>query len=258
MDSELICKYYDEGKSVREVASIFGTYPNKIARILQKAGKPLRSRSEAGKEAVKNGRLRPPMLGKKRTKAERENISQKRAKKWAEMDSDDREKFRLQAKERWDNQTDEERLDKQQKAGQALRKAAKEGSKLEKYLNEQLTLAGFNVIMHKTGLIPGDKYEIDLYLPDIPAAIEVDGPQHFKPFYGEAELRDSVRYDATKTGVLITKGICVIRIKYMSKHNSIFINKKAFLAVKEKLDSISKNFPKLEDMLIELEVGDGG
>ena len=38
-DLKEIERLYDEGKSVREIAACFNTYPNKIARALKKTGK---------------------------------------------------------------------------------------------------------------------------------------------------------------------------------------------------------------------------
>lgn len=249
-----ICDMYDDNKSIRDIASEFDTYPNKIARILKKAGKELRSKEEAARIAVENGKIKPPMLGKKRTQEEKDNISAKRAKKWQEMSESDLESFRKSAKDRWDSQSEEEKIYKQQKAGEALRRASIEGSKAEKFLYQKLTKEGYDVIIHKKGLIPGEKYEVDLFLPKLTVAIEIDGPQHFLPIYGEENLSRNIKYDAIKNGVLISKGICVIRVKYLAKHNSQQINKKVFEVVSNELKKIEQKFPELQDRLIELEI----
>ena len=129
--------------------------------------------------------------------------------------NDDLEIFKKNAKDRWELQTSEEKIDRQKRAGEALRRASTEGSKAEKFVYEHLTKAGYEVIMHKVGLIPGEKYEVDLFLPSMRVAIEIDGPQHFLPIYGEKNLRNNIKYDAIKNGALISRGICVIRIKYL-------------------------------------------
>lgn len=247
---------YDENNSIREIASALNTYPNKIARILKKAGKELRSKREAGKIAVDQGKIKPPMLGKKRSEEEKSNIAAKRSKKWKEMSEEDLEAFRKNAKDRWESQTEQEKDYRQQKAGEALKKASVEGSKAEKYLYRELTKAGYDVIMHKTGLIPGEKYEIDLYIPSMMVAIEIDGPQHFFPIYGEKNLNRNIKYDSIKNGALISRGICVLRIKYLHKHNSRTINKKLFSLILGELNKIKNKFPDLQNRLIELEMDD--
>jgi hypothetical protein len=135
-----------------------------------------------------------------------------------------------------------------------LRRATTEGSKAEKFLYEGLTKLGYDVIIHKVGLIPGEKFEIDLYLPKLMVAIEIDGPQHFLPIYGEESLRRSIKYDIVKSGALLSRGLCVIRVKYMLKHTSQKTNRTLLKLVEAELNKISQNFPEPRDRLIELEI----
>lgn len=253
-DLNALVKLYDEGKSIRDIANIFNTYPNKIARELKKVGKELRSKEEAAKIAVEHGKIKPPMLGKKRTEAEKAHIGAARAKKWADMSEDELESFKKGARERWDAQSPEEKRYRQQRAGEALKRASVEGSKAEKYLYEHLTRSGYSVIMHKTGLIPGEKYEIDLYLPNLLTVIEIDGPQHFLPLFGEDNLQRTIKYDAIKNGILISKGFCVIRVKYLVKHSSMSNNDRLLQLVKSELTKIETKFPDKEHRLIEVEL----
>ena len=257
LDIKRICDLYEQNNSIRDIAKVFNTYPNKIARVLKKAGKELRSKEEAAKLAVEAGKIKPPMLGKKRTQAEKDNISTKRAKRWQEMSQEKLDAFKQGAKDRWDSQTEQEKMQKQQMAGEALRRASIEGSKAEKFLYEKLTKAGYEVIIHKTGLIPGEKYEVDLFIPKLMVAIEIDGPQHFLPIYGEENLNRNIKYDSIKNGFLLARGICVIRVKYLAKHNSQKINKELFQAVHTKIKDIEQRFPEPEDRLIELELENG-
>ena len=108
--------------------------------------------------------------------------------------------------------------------------------------------------MHKVGLIPGEKFEIDLYLPNLLTAIEIDGPQHFLPVYGEKNLRRNIKYDAVKSGALLSRGMCVIRVKYLLKHTSQSTNNILLKLVESELKKISQNFPEPKDRLIELEI----
>lgn len=247
---------YDDNKSLRDIAKVFNTYPNKIARELKKAGKPLRSKEEAAQASIDSGKFKPPMLGKKRSEQDKIKIGLARAQKWATMSEEDLESFKNGAKERWNSQTDEERQNRQQRAGEALRRASIEGSKAEKFLYKNLTKQGFNVIMHKTGLVTGEKYEVDLYLPDLLTIIEIDGPQHFLPIYGEDKLQKVIKYDSIKNGALLTRGFCVIRVKYLLKNNSNTSNIRLLDLVKCQLDKIKASFPDKENRLIEVEISD--
>jgi very-short-patch-repair endonuclease len=254
LDLKKICELYDNGSSIREIAMLYETYPNKISRALKKSGKELRSREEAAKVAVNAGKIKPPMLGKKRTQEEKDNISVKRSQKWKEMPDKDLEDFRQAAKERWDSLSVQDRMDNQRKAGEALRRASVEGSKAEKFLYERLTKEGYDVIIHKTGLIPGQKYEVDLFMPSMLIAIEIDGPQHFLPVYGEENLRRNIKYDSIKNGALLGRGMCVIRVRYMLKHNSQSSNVRLFELVLNTVKQIEAKFPEPQDRFIELEI----
>ena len=55
--------------------------------------------------------------------------------------------------------------------------------------------------------------QIDLYLPTIVTAIEVDGPSHFLPVWGEESLKKNIKYDNKKSGLIIGKGLNLVRIK---------------------------------------------
>ena len=247
-------KMYDEGKSVREIAAFFNTYPNKIARALKKTGKELRTKQAAGKIAFEQGKIVPPMLGKKRTEEEKAHIGAARAKKWASMPEEELEAFKEGARERWKAEPEEVKLERQKLAGEALRRASIEGSKAEKFLYEELTKSGYNVIMHKTGLVPGEKYEVDLYLPDLLVIIEIDGPQHFLPIFGEDSLQRAIKYDTIKNGTLIGKGFAIIRVKYLMKSSSGYSNQRMLKMVDVELEKIKKSFPKKENRMIELEL----
>jgi very-short-patch-repair endonuclease len=254
LNQDKIIEDYREGKSIREIAILYDTYPNKILRILKQCGETIRTKEEAARIAVDRGKIKPPMLGKKRTQKEKDNISVKRSKKWKELSGKDLEVFRQNAKDRWDLQTEQDKIDRQKKAGQALRRASTEGSKAEKFLYEKLTKAGYSVIMHKVGLIPGEKYEVDLFIPSLMIAIEIDGPQHYLPIYGEDNLSRNIKYDSIKNGALLSRGMCVIRVKYMSRHNSQRINNSLFNVVREQIIKIENKFPDPQYRLIELEI----
>ena len=108
-------------------------------------------------------------------------------------------------------------------------------------------------MMHRKNLIEG-KFEIDLFLPELNTIIEIDGPQHFMPIFGEERLQSVIKLDAVKNGLLISKGYCVIRIKYMCKHMSQSVERRLWNLVSKEVEKIRKKFPPKRKRFIELEI----
>ena len=84
--------------------------------------------------------------------------------------------------------------------------------------------------------------------------IEIDGPQHFVPIFGEKKLRETIKFDSIKNGLLLKKGFCVIRIKYMCKHISQSVERRLWNLVSVEVDKIKKKFPPRSKRFIELEI----
>ena len=250
----VIKQYTKDDKSTHEIAKSLNTYPNKIRRILKKHGVSLRSKGEAQSVALKSGRATHPTKGKERTDEEKLKISQQMASRWENMDPKDREKFSQGAKKRWDEMGGESQALLRKKAAAALRKTTTEGSKAEKYVHSMLQKEGYDAIIHKRGLIEGRKFEIDIFVPEIGVAIEIDGPQHFMPMFGEDKLRDYIKFDSIKNGLLVQKGFCVIRVKYLSGHFSQAVGRRLFDLIFQSIKKIEKKFPPKSKRIIELEI----
>jgi len=140
-----------------------------------------------------------------------------------------------------------------EKAGRELQKTTKEGSKAEKFLRQKLLDEGYDVQLHVKNLIEGN-FEIDLLLPELKLIIEIDGPQHFLPLFGEKRLEDVVKFDSIKNGLLISKGFCVIRIRYLCKHMSQSVQRKLWSLVSVQVEKIKDKFPPKTKRFIELEI----
>jgi very-short-patch-repair endonuclease len=169
------------------------------------------------------------------------------------MSTEKKEHISEEARKRWKEIPPEKKRAMQESAGRALRIAAIEGSKAEKSLKDNLVKAGHNVILHKKDLIEG-KFEIDLFLPELNTIIEIDGPQHFLPVFGEEKLQKTIKFDSIKNGLLISKGYCIIRIKYMCKHISQSVERRLLELVLGEITNIEKKFPPKHKRLIELEI----
>jgi very-short-patch-repair endonuclease len=246
-----IVEAYRAGQSSVSLAKDYNTYQNKIIRILKKYGEPIRTPSEAQELALKAGRSEHPTKGKRAGESTKLKQSETQAKRWRSMNPEKKENLRAGARERWEDRSEESKKAMLTKAGQALQKASKEGSKAEKYINTMLQKHGYSVIMHKTGLIAGD-YELDLYLPDLGIVIELDGPQHFLPIFGEELLQKNIKYDATKNGALISKGFSVIRVKYIVKHLSEKIKRDLWAQIYDIVQKMEQGV--INNQLIEVEL----
>ena len=253
IDEAYVINQYSNNHSTYSIAKELGTYPKKIERILKKNGHELRSKAEAQSLAIQSGRTKHPTKGKERTDEEKLKISIGTEKRWREMPEKQKEKISKDARKRWEKISPEKKRAMQENAGRALRLASIEGSKAEKSLKNNLMKAGYDVVLHKKNLIEGN-FEIDLFLPELNTIIEIDGPQHFIPLFGETKLRDTIKFDSIKNGLLVASGYCVIRIKYMCKHISQSVERKLWDLVSAEIDKIENKFPPKHKRLIELEI----
>ena len=249
----LINQYINEEKSTYEIAQELNTYPNKVRRALKSLGIALRDKSSAQSVAIASGRHEHPTKGKKRTESEKIAISDGMYSYWKEMDDEERDRRSELSKRQWANMSGEERETLRQMAAEAVRRASKEGSKIEKFLYESLTKEGYRAIFHKKGLIASDKLEVDIFIPELKTAIEIDGPAHFLPIWGEANLNRHIRADAVKAGLLINRGYVIIRVKNLIKNLSAKNMRDAFDILLVELKKVEENFPPLAKRLIEIE-----
>jgi very-short-patch-repair endonuclease len=254
MNENQIVKSYNAGKSTYEIAKEYNTYANKIRRILIKHGVAIKSKSDAQKNALKKGIAKIPTEGTKRSKAERLKISNSLVKRWQSMDEEEYQKYVQQAKERWVNMSEADKKKMSSLATQAIQRAGREGSKLEKNLKYELSKSGFVVEIHKKNLIPNENLEIDMYLPQLKTIIEIDGPSHFLPIWGEEKLQKQIKADENKTGLILGKGFAIIRVKNLSDSLSLAGQEKLKDKLIDLLEGIGNKFPQKSKRYIEIEV----
>lgn len=252
---KLIQAYVTEGKSSYQIAEELKTTSSKVLKALTYLGIPRRSGSQAQKNALEKGRTKHPTKGKKMSEESKFKISQARAKIWSEMSQEERDRFCQTSKDKWANMTDSEREEMQRLAAEAVRIASKEGSKMEKYLRDYLKQKGKFVQFHVKNLIQDEKLEVDMFLPDIKTAIEIDGPAHFLPIWGELKLQKHQKADAAKSGLLLANGYKLLRVKQVDKTLSkkrMYDLANIILEIVEKIESKEN-----QSNLIEIEVKDG-
>ena len=254
IDEGYVVEQYQKNSSTYSIAKELGTYPKKIERILKKNGITLRTRSQAQANAIKTGRSKHPTKGEKRSEEDKNKISRGKELSWKNTSEEDKKKFSQGAKDRWDKIPADKKKEMMEKAGRALRIASIEGSKAEKFLQKKLNEIGYDVILHKKDLVEGN-FEIDLFLPELNTIIEIDGPQHFLPVFGEKKLQEVIKFDSIKNGLLVSKGFCVVRVRYLCKNMSRAVERRLWDLVSDQVGKIKDKFPPKNKRFIELEIG---
>ena len=219
----LLRKEYEQKKrSWKAIAEDLGTYPNKLRRAAKKFGIKSRTKSEAQKEALEQGRSNHPTEGRERTEKEKLKISASLVESWDNLSEKERKRRRKLAKDNWDSLSKEEQTRFINIGIKEIRKTTKTGSKLEKFLNESLTSAGYLVLLHQEQLIKNENMHIDLFLPSERIAIEVDGPSHHENVWGSKVLARTQQADKQKNGLLLRAGYAVIRVRQPKRVNKVY------------------------------------
>lgn len=206
-------KLYEEGNTVADIAKVYNTYPNKVRRLMIKHGEDMRSRSDTQKLLLQSGKVPHPTEGKKRSKETKEKISETNSKRWANLSEEEYEKIKQDSKDRWDKRDKKDIEDMRDKAYKAMNETGRKGSKIEIYILEVLLKAGYDVEFHKKHWLLNEKMEVDMMVKSLNTAIEVDGPIHYMDVFGPDRLEAQQKADKEKDGMLLGKGMFVIRIK---------------------------------------------
>lgn len=232
----LISEYENQKKSFQDIAIKYGTYANKIRRDATRLKITIRNKSEAQKNALKTGKANHPTQGQQRPEETKQKIGLSILKSWENIDDKELKKRKNKAKINWENKSEDEKSTILQKANEAVRETSKTGSKLEKYLFNGLLSAGYQVDFHKEQSILNTKLQIDLFVPKLNLAIEIDGPSHFAPVWGSESLKRNQKYDDKKNGLLLGKGLFLVRVQQKRD----FSKSRASLILKDVLDTINK------------------
>jgi very-short-patch-repair endonuclease len=228
--------YVEQNKSFADIAVMFDTYPNKIRRDAKALGLPVRNKSEAQKNALNNGKHKHPTKGTQRSEETKVKIGYQVMRSWESLSDQELEARKDKARQNWDNMDIQTKQNIHQKAIKAVRLTSKTGSKLEKFLLKQLISDKYVVEFHKEQSLVNTKLQIDLFLPKLSIAIEVDGPSHFEPVWGKQSLQRNISYDQKKEGLITGKGWHLIRIrqtKDFSKARSLKIYDQLIKSIRE-------------------------
>lgn len=249
----LIKKLYEnEQKSFQDIATLLNTYANKVRRDAIKYKIKIRDKSAAQKNALITGKHTHPTKGKTRPDDIKEKIGKGVLESWENLSSSELNNRKQKAKQNWDKLSEDEKANMLNKANKAVRAASKQGSKLEKFLVNKLIADGYKIQFHQEQSLVTTKLQIDILVPSINVAIEVDGPSHFEPVWGDDTLKRNIKYDQKKTGLILGKGLVLIRVKQhkdFSKSRADII----YTKLKDHLQSIKNKFPDADNRIILIE-----
>ena len=99
-----------------------------------------------------------------------------------------------------------------------------------------------------------ENLEIDLYIPELKTIIEVDGPSHFLPIWGAEKLQKQIKADSQKTGLILSKGFVIIRVKSITDFVSLTSKENLVQNIKSILENIKEVFPPKSKRFIEIEL----
>jgi very-short-patch-repair endonuclease len=91
-------------------------------------------------------------------------------------------------------------------------------------------------------VLKNSRLEIDLFVKQLRTAIEIDGPSHFRPVWGEKNLLRNKKSDKQKTGLILSQGFVLIRVK-QDKRTSQRYFREVLDSILNILSGIKKQFP---------------
>jgi len=247
MDKQLL-KGELKKKTVSQIAKEQGVYPNKIRRLAKKLGLEVPDHSKAQALNLSSGNVKHPTEGRERTPEELLKISEGIHQTHKKMSPEQKDKIRKIHKKLWKGLSVKQKRSMMEKSAVAVRRSAKEGSKTEVFLRENIGPCKY----HVTTLIPNEKLEIDILVPHLKTIIEVNGISHYEPIHGEEKLDKKKASDKKKYGLLLSKGYCIIVVKHVVKTVSEAYHRNLLKKVKEVLGAIEAKFPPSGSRLIEV------
>lgn len=234
-------EYVEKGRSPSDIAAEWGTYPNMIRRELKKLGFAVRNHSQAQSTALKTGKVSHPTKGRTRSESVRTKISDAMVHSWSEASDSEKIRRSEAAKKQWADMDDDQKNVFRQRSIAALKESSKNGSILEKFLFEHLREAGYVLQYHCKHVVEGTALHLDLFLPSLRLAIEIDGPAHSIDLWGDGTLDKIKLRDKKKNELLTGYDYIVIRFKHPLKALSAWQKRKSLEVILNKIKEIEEN-----------------
>jgi len=207
--------YIDDGLSMREVAQAIKVPLATLSRFMSRNGIMARNKAQAQKNYLKGHDHQ--MMGHKHSDETKQSISLGLGRFWDGLTDEAREEYKRRMgsgwKRKWEAMSEQEREALMKDLSTKAKVAQGKGSRLERFIAEELRQRGYLVVERSTNHTAGKDFEVDLALPKEMIAIEVDGPTHFLPIYGEEHLAKQQDRDARKDAMINAIGYNVLRVR---------------------------------------------
>jgi len=207
--------YINEGLSMRKVSQELKVPLATLSRFMKKNGITARSKAQAQKNYLKDNEHQ--MKGRRHSDETKKKISSSLGEFWDGLSDDEREAVKRKIgqawQRKWQSMSDADRRLMMQGLASKAKEAQGKGSRLERFVAEELRKRGYIVEERSTHYTAGKDFEIDLALPNEMIAIEIDGPTHFLPVYGQEHLDQQQERDARKDDQVNAIGMSVLRIR---------------------------------------------
>jgi len=229
-----VIERYNKGQSLRELAKHYDCSVNRVRNIIIKSGGTLRTLSEAQVNNLANGG-KHPTKGRTRTDEEKLKISSSVKEGWDAGDFDKAARLKPM----------QEGLKKQRpealaEAKKGLDETMYKGSKFEVYVFNKLKEDGFKVKMHQEHIMGNDHMHYDLFISsNKKIAIEIDGPTHQRPVFGDKRFSLQKEKDVRKNNLSITHNIHLLRVYADYVNLPLWKKEKIYLLIKEEIDKLN-------------------
>lgn len=214
--------------SLNQLAEFTGTYLNKLKRDARRLGVKTDTQSEAQAKALRTGTLKHPTKGKKRPEEVKDQIGKSRRDTWKDMTEEERAELSKTRKKQYKKQKNLPHLSPQKAIN--LQKAAKIGSKMERYLYKELSNV-WKCEHQYEGTLGQENYHVDIFITSANIAIEVDGPAHYEVIWDEDKLEKTKQKDLRKEAILKDAGIKLVRFITDKKFSKSYADEAAKLLI---------------------------
>ncbi len=209
----LIDNYENGTKSIPDIAKEYNTYSNKIYRVMKKFGIKRKDRAEAQKLVLSTGKAKHPTEGTERDVKVKRKIGRSVFNKNKTLSEEEKQRRIDKTREIWYNIPEETRKKYTEKSHKAIRLAGRKGSVFEHQLVVALMSQKYKVQTHFKLHFADSQMSVDILLPVEGICVEIDGPSHWFPIYGEESLSYQVEKDLWKNQQLMAEGYTLIRVQ---------------------------------------------
>jgi very-short-patch-repair endonuclease len=216
----LLEEYVKNDKSAYELAEMLHTYSNFIYRALRHHNIARKTHADAQKKSLEKGRSKHPTKGTTRDIETKNKIGETVHNYWENMSKKDMAKRIDKSRELWYTHSKEKHTEWRKKSYEKLREAAKDGSKAEKAILSAIIASGYKAQVHNKMVLEGSEMYVDIFLPVELTVIEINGPSHYVPLFGEEILEQTIKRDLKKRELLLANGYKFVEISNESGYYS--------------------------------------